>query len=266
MALSPLLARLKARAVLLAQDLRVDVSEAAAVYAEQLAGVDLLGVGEHDDDEREPETPSPVTPLETLEATTGVVVSRDFREAGRGAKWDRVRDYDTAIYGWPRSKERGQARGVLPWSRVSTIVLHTAGVQGLHPDRWLGVPCHTAVADDATVVLCHELNSYLWAAHAANRHSCSLEVAGDRTITDAQIVAARALLTYMAAELRRRRPRGPKGEVLPVYVAPHRFSHSSRAVDCDHAIWGQVGEWGIAKLGLRLGPVVGSGRPLPFPR
>ena len=234
----------------------VELDERAAVSAGQLDGVDLLDVGRPDPDERRT--------LELLYATPGVVVSRDFRDAGSGARWDRVRDYDTSVYGWPRNKQRGQARGARPWEQISTIVLHTAGVKGLGPDRWLGVPCHAAVADDASIVLCHELNSYLWAAHAANRYSCSLEIAGKRTITDAQIPAARALLRYMVEELRRNRPVGPDGLPLPVYIAPHRFSHSSRGKDCDVAIWESVGAWGMKDLGLLLGPVVGSGRPLPF--
>lgn len=262
--LTSTLARMKASLALLAADLCVDVDEAACVLQGALEGVDLLDVGQRDPAERVPAIAEPVTPLERLHATLGVVVSRDFRAAGRGAKWDRVREYDPKVHGWPKNKQRGQARGVLPWEKVSTIVLHTAGVNGLHPDRWLGVPCHAAVANDATVVLCHELNSYLWAAHAANRYSCSLEIAGNQTITDKQIPAARAALRYMAEELRRRRPAGPDGEPLPVYVAPHRFSHRSRVQDCGAAIWREVGEWGMRELGLLLGPVVGSGKPLPW--
>jgi len=183
------------------------------------------------------------------------LVSRDFRDQ---AAWPRARNYDPAIYGYPRNKGRGRPRGRLPWAKVTTIVLHTAGVpKGMHADRWLGVPCHVAVADDATVVLCHDLNTYLHAAHAANRFSCSLEVAGDCTITDEQVPAARAALRYMATELRARRPG-------PVYVIPHRFAHSSRVRDCGPAIWAAVAEWGLAELELLLGPVVGSGRPLPW--
>lgn len=261
---APFFARLRARLALLGDDLRVDFDEAAATLGGVLPDVDVQHVPRRDVTERAPLVDKPITPLERLESAPGVTVSRDFREAGRGERWDRVREYDPRVYGWPRNKKRGQARGLLPWEQVSTIVLHTAGVAGLHPDRWLGVPCHVAVANDATVVLCHELNTYLWAAHAANRYSCSLEVAGNRAITEAQIPAVRAALTYMTEELRRRRPRGPDGETLPVYVAPHRFSHRSRAKDCDTAIWEAVGEWGMRELGLRLGPVVGSGRPLPF--
>lgn len=199
----------------------------------------------------------PTSAMERLHATPGVIVSRDFRAAGRGQKWDRVREYPTKVHGWPANKQRGQARGELKWESITTIVIHTAGVSGMHPDRWLGVPTHVAVANDATVVLCHELNTYLWAAHAANRYSCSLEIAGNKTISEAQVVSGRAALRYMVDELRSRRPG-------PVHVAPHRFSHKSRAQDCGAEIWEALGEWAMSTLGCELGPVVGSGRGLPF--
>lgn len=266
MALSFFQAMIKARLRLLLGDERVDADELAHVLASSLEGVDLSRNGDHDGDERNSLTPEPValTPLERLEYTPGVILSRDFRAAGKGAAFDRVRDYDTKIYGWPKNKERGQSRGVLPWASVSTIVIHTTGVDGLHPDRFLGIPAHTGVANDASVVLMHELNTYLFASHAANRYSCSMEIAGDRSMKAAQIGPARALLRYMVEELRRRRPLDDNGEPLPVYVAPHRFSHKSRTKDPDTQIWRVVGEWGMDELGLLLGPVVGSGKPLPF--
>lgn len=225
---------------------RVDADEVAAVLSGS-AEVDTERVPARDDVADEP--------LDRLRAST--IVSRDFRAAGHGAQWDRVREYDPKIYGWPKNKKRGQARGVLPWEKVTTIILHTSGVNGMHPDRWLGVPTHVAVANDATVVLCHELNTYLWAAHAANRYSCSLEIAGNKTISEAQVKSGRAALRYMVAELRSRRPG-------PVHIAPHRFSHRSRAQDCGAEIWEALGEWAMRELSCELGPVVGSGRGLPF--
>jgi hypothetical protein len=263
MGLTQLLLHMRARLALIGSGERVDVDELAQVFAGWLPDVDLTNNADRDGAERSP-GPDPLTPLELLEATPGVLVSRDFRAAGKGAEWDRCRKYDPKIHGYPTDKSRGQSRGVLDWAKVSTIVIHTAGTNGLHPDRWLGVPCHAAVASDATAVLCHELNTYLFAAHAANRYSCSLEIAGNRTITDAQIVVARALLRYMAAVLRSRRPLLADGSPMPLHIAPHKFSHRSRVKDCDTRIWHEVGEWGMDELGLLLGPVVGSGTPLPF--
>jgi len=234
-------------------DERVEVDEAAAVYDGALADTDLARVP----------VPASSSPLERLERDA--LVSRDFRAAGKGAKWDRVRDYDPKVYGWPRNKQRGQARGQRQWDAIDTIVLHTAGVEGLHPDRWLGVPCHAAAADDATVVLCHDLRAYLWAAHAANRYSVSVEIAGNQTITPAQVRAARALVRYMVEELRAQRSPDAAGNARPLFIIPHRFSHRSRGKDCGREIWNHVGRWAIAELGLELGEVVGSGRGLPWP-
>jgi hypothetical protein len=225
----------------------VDASEVADV----LAGASAV------DAEHVPIVGLPTSAIERLKSTPNVYVSRDFRATGRGAQWDRVREYDPKRYGWPKNMKRGQARGMLAWEKVTTIVLHTSGVNGMHPDRWLGVPTHVAVANDATIVLCHELNAYLWAAHAANHYSCSLEIAGDKTITEAQIVSGRAALRYMVDELRERRSG-------IVYVAPHRFSHRSRAQDCGPEIWEALGDWAMNELDCELGPVVGSGRALPF--
>lgn len=241
------LSRLLARYATLVDE-RVEIAEASQAHEGALADVDLTSVP----------APEPKgTPLERLERDA--LVSRDFRAAGKGEEWDRVRDYDTRIYGWPRNKKRGQARGTRQWDAIDTIVLHTAGVNGLHPDRWLGVPCHAAVANDATVVLCHDLRAYLWAAHAANRYSVSVEIAGNQTITPAQVRSARSLVRYMAEELRAQR-----GSGRPLYIIPHRFSHRSRVNDCGELIWRHIGEWAIDELGLELGEVVGSGRGLPW--
>ena len=252
------------------RDSRTDLRQWLGCYVGKLAGVDLTcnPTPSH-------ERLKPGSPLSRLRSVAAI--SRDFRDAGKGGEFDRLAKYSSKVYGGNGDKSRAQSRGVLEWRNVSTIVLHTAGIAEprhtdptsdtivMRPDRWLGVPCHNAVAADDTIVLCHELNAYLWAAHAANRYSCSMEIAGNGTITEKQIVAARALLTYNVDELRTRRPRGADGQVLPVYIAPHRFSHRSRSRDCGAAIWEAVGEWGIRELGLLLGPVVGSGKPLPWP-
>jgi hypothetical protein len=264
-----LLATLRAAALALTSPACVDVAERAQALAGALSGVDLTRNAAHVN----PALERPHA-LERLRAVANV--SRDFRAAGAGAEFDRLAKYPPKIYGGNADKSRAQSRGVIAWRNVSTIVLHTAGVDEpthedptatkfvMHPDRWLGVPTHSAVAADATIVLCHELNTYLWAAHTANKFSCSIEIAGNKTITSAQIEAARALLTYHVDELRTQRPRDENGELLPVYIAPHRFYHRSRRNDCGAKIWAEVGEWGMRQLGLKLGPVLGSGKGLPF--
>lgn len=232
---------------------RVEAAEQAAVASGVLDGVDLLGRAVAELTERVPTIAEPVTPLEVLEARVGI--ARDYRDL---ELWDRTRKYDTRKHGWPADKSRGQSRGVREWASITTIVLHTAGVRGMHTDRWLGVPTHAAVADGGEVVLCHHLLAYLWAAHSANRYSMSLEVGGNRTLTDDQVEPARELVRYMVDE-RRRHHDGP------LFIGPHRFFHKSRGVDCDAPIWGAVGEWAIRELDLELAPIDGSGRPLPFP-
>ena len=47
----------------------------------------------------------------------------------------------------------------------------------MHRLRFLGVPCHVAVADDGTIVLCHPLDALLWHGHAANSFSVGIEIA-----------------------------------------------------------------------------------------
>ena len=248
---------------------RADWSEIVATLKGELEDVDQTRNGDVENDIEYVEVPEPAWPfksvtlggpvagsaLDTLIATPGVVVSRDFRDL---TKWDRLDEYPWRQYGWPSSKARAQSRGRVEWENLTTIVVHTAGATNLHPDRWLGVPSHCAVADDATAVLQHFLNTYLWAAHAANRYSASLEVAGNGGITDEQVPVARALVRYMY-ETRQEHVEGP------MYIAPHRFSHSSRGKDCDWDIWDAVCVWAMDELGLKLGPVVGSGKPLPFP-
>jgi hypothetical protein len=237
-------------------DHRVDSAEATACEAGQLAKVDLEHNGCADPSERDDSTPEPVTPYERLAASHGIV--RDFRQAGHGQPWDRVKSYPAQPYGWPRDKSRGQSRGVRDWGDIDTVVIHTAGICGLHADRWLGVPCHDAIADDGAIVLCHYHTAYLWAAHALNCRSISLEIGGDRTIAPTQIEPARALIRYMVEDLRAHRDAG-----APVYLSPHIHGHQSRVRDCDPQIWREVGEWALDTLGLEVGEVMGSGRPIP---
>lgn len=209
--------------------------------------------------ERDPSTPAPTTPLERLEAALaacGSSVSFDFRDAGEGRPWDRDKVYPWREYGWPGNKSRAATKGTRRWSRVDTICLHTAGTKGMGPKRWLGVPCHNAVADDATVVLCHRSLALLWAAHDLNRRSISMEIAGDRDIAEALIEPSRALLRYNVEDARAHREPG-----APIYLSPHTHGHYSRMEDCGKWIWREVGEWGLDTLGLQVGKPIGRGRP-----
>lgn len=238
--------------------LRVDADELAAVVDGQLDGVDLEHNPERDELERDPSTPVAVTPYEILLATG--MIGRDFREAGKGARWDRVKKYPTNIHGHPADKSRGQSRGVRPWSQIDSIGLHTAGTKGLHEDRWLGVPCHLAIAENGKIVLCHRNDAYLFAIHALNRRTINIEVAGNRTIGEHMVAPAREAVRYAVADIRQHRK---PGDDRPIYMSPHVLGHRSRINDCDIYIWREVGEWALDTLGLEVGKPMGTGRPVP---
>lgn len=237
---------------------RIDPDELDRLLADEIEGVDSTRSPVRDLTELDDSTPGPTTPLERLLAE--VPIARDFREAGAGRTWDRAKRYNPKVYGHPPVKIRGASQGTRDIELVDTIVLHTAGVS-LHVDRALGVPCHALVAGDGQLVLCHELPAYLAAAHRANSYSVSLEISGVRTIGAHQIPAARAWTRYAAEELRRRHARA--GVRRQIKVIPHYCATDKRPVDCDPEIWRAVGEWSIDELGLVVGDVVGTGRPIP---
>lgn len=246
-------ARLAWRTVLEAG--RIDPDELCDLLEGRIDGVDPTRSPEADPLDRDDSTPEPVTPLEALEAAHGI--ARDFRDAGAGRPWDRCRNYDPEVYGWPRDKSRGQSLGVRDWTKIDTIVLHTAAAK-LHPDRFVGVPCHGAIADDGGIVLCHHANAYMAHGHKLNSFSIGIEVSGNRDIEDHQVEPLRALVRYYVDLLREKH--FAAGVELPIKISPHRHGHSSRVNDCDRAIWLAAGEWAIRELDCELGDVVGSGR------
>lgn len=175
---------------------------------------------------------------------------------------DRLIHYNRDDWGWFRGgtskrniPKRGRARGVLPWKNRTAIMLHTCAVDMRAP-RFLGCPCHDGISQDGAIVLCHPHNAYLHHGHSANRFSIGVEISGTRTITDKQIKAARILLSYIVDE----RQEHHEGQMA---ICGHRQSHRSRVNDPDAQIWRELGVWAIDVLGLKLGPVVGSGRPIP---
>ena len=172
-------------------------------------------------------------------------------------------DKDFGIWGWFGGGEnkptRGRARGTLPVLKSTTTVLHTMDVVAKAP-RCIGMPVQNCIADDGTIVLCHSIFAYMYSAHAANSFSDSIEISGKAgAIEEHQVEPARALLRYVIASKRRNLAElGHEGRNL--YIMPHAFSHRSRVNDPQAKIWKLIGEWGIEELGLKLGPVVGSGK------
>lgn len=209
-------------------------------------------VGERSPYREEGEAPELArTPLERLEAD--VEIGADFRDYG---DWKRDEKYPGKEFGWPTNKKRGRSRGSRPWEKMTAILLHTTGCGGMHRKRFLGVPAHMGVCTEATAVLMHPLNAYLYHAHTANKFSMGIEIAGESDITDAQIITARAVVRYCYEE-RQRMHEGP------MVIMGHRMSHSSRSNDPGAKIWKEVGVWAMDTLQIKMGPVVGSGKTIP---
>jgi hypothetical protein len=127
----------------------------------------------------------------------------------------------------------------------------------MSPPRFLGCPVQTAIADDGTIVLCHEINALLWHAHKANRFACGVEVSGKSDIHIRQIEPLRLLIRYIHDERMSHCP-------TTMAIMAHAQSHRSRTRDCGAAVWMAGGVWAMDVLGMPLGPVVGSGTTPPW--
>jgi len=179
--------------------------------------------------------------------------------------YSRMQHYPPERWGYFRDDEpkknvpsRGRAHGTLPWQKRTAIMLHITAVR-MGPRRFLGTPCHCAVADDATIVLCHPSNAYVYHGHAANRFSVGVEissVAGQ--ITMKQTKAARLVVRYIAEDLREHR-----GAEANVAIMAHRQSHKLKPNDPGAVVWQQVAVPMAEAIDLVPGPVVGSGKPIP---
>jgi len=186
------------------------------------------------------------------------VVIYDFRGMNR------LEHYPTKIWGYFRDKtrgknipKRGRARGRLPWEKRTAIMLHRTDVEEMGPHRFLGTPCHGAVANDASIVLCHPNDALVYHGHAANRFSVGIELSdSDGALTEKQVAASLILVRYVHEDLMAHRDRD-------VVMMAHRQSRDDRTGDPGGKIFRQVGVPAMNELGMRLGPVVGSGTELP---
>ena len=230
-------------------------------------------------------------PLDTVEELADEIEAlglkfRDFRG------WKRDKKYPSKPYGYSRTgglnRKQGRAHGTLPWEKRTAVMLHCTGTQreAMHVDRFVGVPCHIAVASDG-VSVCHPLNAYLYHGHAANRFAVGIEVSGPGgqydEYPDVQLEAARIVVRYCNNVLVSRNPLGDAGTLgespilgpdgMPIRegapwrpaIMAHRQSHESRVRDPGLVIWREVGQWGRTELGMPLGPVVGSGNEIHEP-
>lgn len=202
----------------------------------------------------------------------------------------------------PRTREdkRGRAQGTRKLQTIRALWLHqTAALIG-HDEQFLSVPTQGAVGLDAAALLLHPLRAYMFAAHAANRFSISIEVAcraagiegvaetfwrskrekngykrrGQfippksyaelvREATDDQLETTRHLVRYYVTEAERQCiPLRKDGIHAPgiTEIGTHRLSHSSRVSDPGSRIYHEVILWAIREFGLLEASPVGSGR------
>ena len=175
--------------------------------------------------------------------------------------------HDFGKWGWFRDDDkkknlpvRAKPRGVIPWEKLTGILLHTTDVDMTGP-RFLGTPVQTGIDRDGNIILCHPVNAKLWHAHKANSFTCGIEVSGKKgAITEKQIEPLRALIRYIHDERQDHHQDHHKGDMV---MMAHRQSHKSRTNDPGRAIWQAGAEWAREEFGMRIGPVVGSGKPIP---
>ena len=127
-------------------------------------------------------------------------------------------------------------------------------------NRGLGIPCHLYIPRDKAIVLCHQLTRLVAHGHRGNSYCVGCEISGvsDWDI-ETQVPRVRQVLRYFQDCRNTYVEDG-----TPCYVCAHRQSHKSRPNDPGSKIWRDCGEWAIEELGFKLGPVVGSGIPIPL--
>lgn len=206
--------------------------------------------------ERDPSTPAPVTPLERLEAkaaSLGVKI-HDFRGMPRD------KEYNPRIWGWPRNKKRGRARGKRSWDQTTAIMLHTYGVSGMGANRFLGVPAHGGIADNGDIVLMHDQTDYMFHGDRGNKFSTGIEISGVSDFDNPkQIQSARALVQYYREQqLQNRTDQCIAGD--RVAIMGHSFVERSKPNCPGPVIWKEVGRWAIQRGLCVMGPVLSGGR------
>jgi hypothetical protein len=160
-------------------------------------------------------------------------------------------------------------------SGVYAAVLHQMGFsRGSDPTRYLGVTAHYAVLPDGTVLQLHPHSTRLPHGNGLNTGSVGIEFAGnfpsvrggwwypegyegdpryENLPTPEQLEAGRALLRML------------RDKYGFTHVLAHRQSSATRGNDPGPHVWGAVGEWAKANLGMSDGGpefAVGNGNPI----
>ncbi len=130
---------------------------------------------------------------------------------------DHPRSKDFITAGGRRLNGRGRARGTRKIENVTAVMYHQTASVWVDDERWLNVPAHAGVGDDA-VYLLHDMQAYMYHGHGANKFAVGIEVMcyaagiegnpetiwGDKSrlqeATDAQLAAAYALGRYYFRE------------------------------------------------------------------
>jgi len=147
-----------------------------------------------------------------------------------------------------------------PVTDIDGLVLHQMGFsRGNDPRKYLGVPSHYIITADGLISQLHDWETYLYTSSNLNRHTISVEVAGNfrggngkwrkpekfgaDMPTPAQIQALRDLTAYVQRELAR------QGIEMDALWA-HRQGSMNRGIDPGPDIWSQVVPWSNQELGL----------------
>lgn len=192
------------------------------------------------------------------------------------------------LRGVQKTTERGQAKGVRDWSKITGITLHQTAVDfGTDPNRVLNLPVHGATLQDGAVVLLHEPTDYMWHGNSFNRRDIGIEVScracgiegnpdtlwlpskyshlkGNERLamaveaTAEQLESTKALVTHYIGLVRQN-----GGQIK--YIHAHRQSSKSKISDPGSRIWQAVGLWAMEEYGLTAGGPKWSsgGTPLP---
>lgn len=166
----------------------------------------------------------------------------------------------------PKDKRKNLKRG-----KVYALVLHQmAFSRGNDTKKYDTVTAHFIITPDGKIAQLHPISAYLYASNGFNKHSVSVEFAGNfpsirgrcwkskkfgcHKLTSAQIEAGRYLIRYLI------------NKIGLTHILTHRQSSGSRGNDPGPDIWYHIGQWAIENLGLRDGGAgfkIGGGLPIP---
>lgn len=217
---------------------------------------DLLGAATFPESAPIPEVPGgPFERLHVSARELGVNVL-DLRGLPRNVH------YDPKEWGWfkndiPKKNvpTRARAGRRRKWSKVTGIMLHTTAVD-MGPKRFLGVPVHDGIAEDATIILCHPHDIRMPHGNGANSFTAGVEISGHSDCTDLQAEAAKILVRYIYEDVQDHHQHA-------MVMMGHIQSHRRKVRDPGAEVWRKVALPMMTMLHLEEGPVIGRGHRIP---